>query len=208
MEATYKIIGSDGKEYGPVTLDEIKTWIAHKRVGPQTQVFRNDTSSWSTAANYPELELPESSRPEAPPLPRDSADPAAVATASSGASWFFWIAGLSLVNSTIALFGGNVAFLFGLGITRVIDAMAQKFGSAGTAIAIGLDLLAAAVLVVFGVFAKKRQNWAFILGMILYALDAVLTLMFSDWLGAAVHGWVLFRLFTGFTANQRLGRQA
>jgi hypothetical protein len=206
MEATYKIIGSDGKEYGPVTLADIKTWIAHKRVGPQTQVSKSDSSSWSTAANFPELGLTDSAGPVSASTPeaRTSDDPAAAATARSGASWFYWLAGLSLINSAIALFGGNWVLIFGLGITQVFDAIAQKAGSAGTVIAIVLDLMAAGVLVFFGVFATKGHNWAFILGMILYALDAALMVLFQDWLGAAVHGYVLFRLFTGFNANRAL----
>lgn len=36
--------------------------------------------------------------------------------ANSGAGWFFWIAGLSVVNSAISLLGGGWSFVLGLGI--------------------------------------------------------------------------------------------
>src|SRR5262245_15022806 len=36
---------------------------------------------------------------------------------NSSSSWFFWIAGLSVINSLIAVFGGDRRFIFGLGIT-------------------------------------------------------------------------------------------
>jgi len=37
--------------------------------------------------------------------------------AKSGANWFYWIAGASLVNTIIFLFNGRVSFIIGLGIT-------------------------------------------------------------------------------------------
>ena len=39
----------------------------------------------------------------------------------SGADWFFWIAGLSIINSIILLAGGQWSFIVGLGITQIID---------------------------------------------------------------------------------------
>ena len=39
----------------------------------------------------------------------------------AGASWFYWVGGLSLVNSAIMLFGGGITFVFGLGITSIAD---------------------------------------------------------------------------------------
>ena len=58
---------------------------------------------------------------------------------SGGASWFYWIAGLSLVNSAIVLFGGQWNFIVGLGVTQIIDAIAsvvaQELGSSASMIA-------------------------------------------------------------------------
>jgi len=39
----------------------------------------------------------------------------------SGARWFFWIAGLTIVTSLMALSGGGYAFFLSLGITQFID---------------------------------------------------------------------------------------
>jgi len=41
----------------------------------------------------------------------------------SGASWFFWIAGLSVINAVILLAGGSWNFLIGLGITQFVSAL-------------------------------------------------------------------------------------
>jgi uncharacterized RDD family membrane protein YckC len=56
MEHTYKIIGGDGVEYGPVPMEELKRWIVDGRVAPTTQVWRSDLGRWGVASGYAELE--------------------------------------------------------------------------------------------------------------------------------------------------------
>lgn len=56
MDTEYKIIGGDGAEYGPASLDELKTWIGDGRVAASTQVWRNDLALWTPAARYAELQ--------------------------------------------------------------------------------------------------------------------------------------------------------
>ena len=123
----------------------------------------------------------------------------------NGANWFYWIAGLSLVNSVMALSGSATHFVLGLGITQIFDGLAQGMGSgAGLAVAVVLDLLAAAALVLFGVFANKRHTWTFVVGMALYALDGLIYLIAQEWLGVGFHAFVLFCLFRGFKACRAL----
>jgi uncharacterized RDD family membrane protein YckC len=55
MQAEYKIIGGDGVEYGPATLEELRSWIRDGRVAGMTQVWRSDVAAWSPAAGYAEL---------------------------------------------------------------------------------------------------------------------------------------------------------
>jgi uncharacterized RDD family membrane protein YckC len=52
---TYKIIGGDGKEYGPASLDEMRQWIRDGRVGRQTLVWHSGMNTWAPASQYPEL---------------------------------------------------------------------------------------------------------------------------------------------------------
>jgi competence protein ComGC len=52
----YKIIGADGKDYGPATLDQVKRWVAEGRVNPQTQVLSPEVGDWRTASDVPELQ--------------------------------------------------------------------------------------------------------------------------------------------------------
>jgi uncharacterized RDD family membrane protein YckC len=56
MDTEYKIIGGDGAEYGPASLDELKIWIGDGRVAGFTQVWRSDLALWTPAARYAELQ--------------------------------------------------------------------------------------------------------------------------------------------------------
>jgi uncharacterized RDD family membrane protein YckC len=52
---TYKIIGGDGREYGPATLDELKSWVHDGRIAGPTPIWRSDTGLWSPASHFTEL---------------------------------------------------------------------------------------------------------------------------------------------------------
>jgi hypothetical protein len=51
----YKIIGADGKEYGPVTAEQLRQWMAEGRVNHQTSVQVDGASRWQTLASLPEF---------------------------------------------------------------------------------------------------------------------------------------------------------
>jgi len=51
----YKIIGADQKEYGPVSADQLRQWIAEGRVNGQTKVQAADATEWKTVAEIPEF---------------------------------------------------------------------------------------------------------------------------------------------------------
>jgi hypothetical protein len=127
-----------------------------------------------------------------------------------GANWFYWIAGLSLINSIVMLAGGQWGFVVGLGITQFADgigaAVAEEVG-AGIglrAVVFLFDAFIAGLFVMFGIFAGKRQTWAFVTGMVLYAMDGFLFLLVADWLGVGFHVFVLFCLFGGLAACRKL----
>ena|ERR1041385_534784 len=215
MELTYMVRGGDGKEYGPVTLEQVGGWIREGRLTPQQEVKRSDMQHWAPAKDFAELQAlfgasaapaAGTGRPVGATAPASTAqtDPALQAQLKSGASWFYWIAGLSLINSIAAFSGASFRFIFGLGITQILDRLARETGSAGPAIALVLDLVAAGIFVVFGVFANKGHTWAFIIGMILFLLDTVLVLIFQDWLGVGVHVFVILFLARGFVACRKL----
>jgi hypothetical protein len=55
MNAIYKIIGEDGKEYGPATGEQIRQWISEGRVERRTPVFVQGAQDWIFAALLPEF---------------------------------------------------------------------------------------------------------------------------------------------------------
>jgi hypothetical protein len=128
----------------------------------------------------------------------------------SGVNWFFWIAGLSLVNSIIYLAGGSLNFVVGLGATQFIDGIvsgvAQELGGGITVrlLGFGLDLIVAGIFVGFGILARKKQRWAVILGMIVYVLDGLIFLAVGEFLAVIFHAWALYGLWRGQQAMQAL----
>jgi hypothetical protein len=55
MSAIYKIIGDDGREYGPVTGEQIRAWIAEGRVERRTRVFVDGAKDWNFVGLLPEF---------------------------------------------------------------------------------------------------------------------------------------------------------
>ena len=129
-----------------------------------------------------------------------------------GATWFFIVAVLSLINTVIFLSGGNLSFVIGLGITQLIDGVAtavveqsnDTVGTVARVIAIGLDLGMVGVFMAIGYFARRRYQASFIAGMIVYGIDALIMLPFSIWVGLIFHLLGLAGMWGGFQAVRRL----
>jgi hypothetical protein len=51
----YRIIGADGKPYGPVTADQLRQWINEGRVSGRTQVQLEGAADWQPLAAVPEF---------------------------------------------------------------------------------------------------------------------------------------------------------
>jgi hypothetical protein len=51
----YRIIGTDGKTYGPVTLDQVRQWILQGRADNRTPVFVDGARDWTILGLLPEL---------------------------------------------------------------------------------------------------------------------------------------------------------
>lgn len=55
MPPMYRVIGSDGKEYGPVSGDQIRAWLKESRLTADTRVCLEGTIDWKTLKEFPEL---------------------------------------------------------------------------------------------------------------------------------------------------------
>jgi hypothetical protein len=51
----YKVIGTDGKTYGPTTAEQIRQWIVQGRIESQTPVFVDGASEWTFIGLLPEF---------------------------------------------------------------------------------------------------------------------------------------------------------
>lgn len=214
MEITYKIIATDGKEYGPVNLEQLQGWINEGRIASDTQVLRSDINEWRPASSFTEISVMMAGGSSTPALPSSTSASSGADVSpelfelekrvKSGGSWYYWVAALSLVNSVMAFSGGGGGFVIGLSVTQFMDAMLSADGGVMKGVGLALGVLAAGVFALFGVFACKRHVWAFIVGMLFYGLDTILTVLAEQWLGLAFHGWVLFSLFIGTRAAMQI----
>jgi len=136
-------------------------------------------------------------------------DPDLIVRAKRGANWFYWIAGLSVVNTVIFVAGGNVHFLAGLGITEIADAVIDASIREGApvalkAVSIVFDLIVIMGFVLAGYFANKLSRTAFLVGIIFYAIDAVIVLLLQDFFMAAFHAFAGYSLIRGYLACREL----
>ncbi|HEV2328622.1 MAG TPA: NINE protein [Verrucomicrobiae bacterium] len=51
----YKIIGTDGGQYGPITADQIRRWFAENRVNAQSLAQREGSTEWKPLIAFPEF---------------------------------------------------------------------------------------------------------------------------------------------------------
>lgn len=129
----------------------------------------------------------------------------------NGASNFYWIAALSVINSLGSVFNLGVNFVIGLGVTQVVDAIAlgitdgvSEYAAIIRTFGVVMSIGISAVFAVFAYFATKGHRWAFITGMVFYTLDGLLLFAFQDWFGFGFHLFLLWGLFGGLQALKKL----
>jgi hypothetical protein len=76
---SYTVIGTDGKEYGPVAQEEVRRWIAEGRLNAQSMVKPESDAAFRPLSAFPEFATafaPEAPQPSAPPVfPRSAGLP-------------------------------------------------------------------------------------------------------------------------------------
>ena len=136
-------------------------------------------------------------------------DPEWETRAKSGANWFYWIAGLSAINSIAFAAGANFHFLAGLGLTEIADAViaASIEQGAPTALRI-LSIIFGLILVIgfalIGYYAGKLFKAAFLIGIVVYVFDGLIVLVIGDYFMAGFHAFALFFIIRGFLVCREL----
>jgi len=129
----------------------------------------------------------------------------------SGSGWFTTISVLSGINILVLFMEWNINFPVGLGFSSFAAAFLMHKTDDNSLIMpiIGLTLLFMSIAII-GIFvyckiqSKKMKPWAFVLGMSLYAFDALLCLYLKDWISLGFHAWCLYSLWLGYTACKQL----
>jgi hypothetical protein len=68
--------------------------------------------------------------------------------------------------------------------------------------------LVAGDFVVLGHLARRGSATAFVVGMVLYALDALVFVLVGDWIAVGFHAFVLFMLWGGYAVLRAVRAQA
>ncbi|HXC36014.1 MAG TPA: NINE protein [Candidatus Acidoferrales bacterium] len=51
----YKIIGTDGRQYGPIGVEQIRVWLTQNRVNAHTPAQSEGSTEWKPLISFPEL---------------------------------------------------------------------------------------------------------------------------------------------------------
>jgi hypothetical protein len=153
--AGYTIIGSDGKQYGSVTEEQLRQWIADGRVNAQTRAQLEGTGGWQSLSEFPEFAGALKSSALPPPLPAST--PAVPAETSA-------LAVTSLVLGILGLFTCGITALIGLilGIIAMVSVSNSRGALRGFGIALAGIIVSCVFLFMIPVYA----------GMLLPALAA------------------------------------
>lgn len=213
---TYTVQSGDGQQFGPYPAKDVQSWIHEGRILPDQQMTRSDLQQWFRAGDFSEFAWPATSSAAATMVPTyspmnvqtetptpgggkftlDQINPVSLAGIRNAASWFFWIAGLSAVNFVLSLSGSNFSIALGsIAVSACADlARAEGEFRAGFVVT---GILIIGLWALLGVLARRAFRSAFIIGMGLYALDALLLMLSFSIVSAVIHAWVLYKIFDG-----------
>lgn len=121
-----------------------------------------------------------------------------------GASWFYWVAIAAVLSTFLVYFVNFQTHFLGLGVNEYLDSRA--LGGTGDAARWGtiiLQIAIAGILAAFGYFAWKGSDIAFILGLFLYFVDAVVLLGYREIFAFGFHLFAMFFIFKGLLASRR-----
>ena len=113
----YRFIGADGRQYGPVSADQLRRWIAEGRANAQTQTFAEGATEWKPLGT-----LPEFAGLFAPPVPPPigALSGSHVRTTNTLALWGMILGIVALVCCCFKLLLGVTGLVFSLiGLSQI-----------------------------------------------------------------------------------------
>lgn len=82
----YRIIGIDNQQYGPVTAEQIRRWVAENRVHAQMPAQLEGTQEWKPLASFAEFADEFKAPPTLTPAQPPAAQPPTMASAAKASS--------------------------------------------------------------------------------------------------------------------------
>ncbi|HUZ06864.1 MAG TPA: DUF4190 domain-containing protein [Candidatus Paceibacterota bacterium] len=156
----YKIIGQDGKEYGPITAAQLRQWIAENRVESRTPVFADGAKDWTFVGLLPEFAgLFPAGAPQIPPPIHGTSTAGQTGRTSSLAITGF-VCGILSVSLCWCCGGfpfNVLGLIFSIVALSQINDNPQLHGGRGLAIA-GIILTAASFLIFLVLLASGHAH--------------------------------------------------
>lgn len=123
------------------------------------------------------------------------------------ANWFYWKAGLTVVNSILAIAGVYWQFFLGLTLPQLFHGILIGISEMSPdtnvkpfqGIVLLLSLFGSGLVGFFGYQAKQAKKWAFILGIVIFAFDGLLYLLTLSVFGILIHGYAIYSLKKAFS---------
>lgn len=121
-----------------------------------------------------------------------------------GLSWFYWIAGLSIINTIMAYTKSETFFVAGLSTTFFVKAASSEFSSLN----LFFNIINAILIVSFIIFGKygKKNNLLIYIGMGVYCLDSLFFLYAGEWVSIGFHVFALYGIYIGLKSKNQLSK--
>lgn len=202
----YKILGGDGKEYGPIPAATLRQWISEGRANAETQVLAEGAASWQPLGSVAEfadlLGVSAAATGGAGAAPTADISPYESALAlANPAGWALMIVGILGVLMSIGLIGFYAVkgvptnpFEGMFGASQQTDAMraGQKIG---TFAALVFGIAEAGFIAFAGLKLRRLESWGLVLtGAILSIIPCCGTQFPLCALSAPVGIWVIIVL--------------
>jgi len=121
-----------------------------------------------------------------------------------GAIWLKGIGGLSILNLILFIADQNLRFIVGLNINYVFIGIAEGIRDGInidlTNISILLGFIISCLFIWFGHKSKKHNRNVYLISLIIYSLDTLLSVFFKDWITLGFHLFALFFIINGYRA--------
>jgi hypothetical protein len=196
----YRIIGADGNQYGPISTEQLRQWIAEGRANAQTKVLAEGTTEWKSLAEFPEFFGPTTASPTpgAPPppptaMPLGSYSTSAATDQVNGPAIGLIITGalniiLALVRGGMMLAGFGLGAFRGTGNADAEKMLAGFMGTFGIASCV-IGVLGGVFILFGGIKMRKLESYGLCMAASIVAMIPCLSVCCP--LGLAIGIWSL-----------------